>query len=172
MVHHSRRTLNRFPLSLLSAIIGTILTIYLTNLDYQMQLNYERLGQGIMVSSWGITLFLALKIFSENTGWTRRGEWLLQGVLLLLLATYYLSLPQHLKGADGYRFALISANLHLLVSIAPFVFQKGHSHAFWHYNVILFKRIFMALTYSLTSYAGLAVALGVSTQFFSIKLDE
>ncbi len=167
----ARQTLNRFPLSLLSAIVATLAVICITALDYSHRDEQVVLWKMVMAGTLGITLFLAKTVFIEERKLLGLPNRILQASDVLVLAGYFFLLPEPIRGADTYRYFVFLAILHLWVAISPFVFAKGYTNAFWQYNKTLFLRICTALLYSLTLYAGLAIALSVTDHLFALKLD-
>jgi hypothetical protein len=174
IVQEARETFRRFPLAILSSLVGTLAMVLWVNFNRQhhhSDLDYFwKLG---MVSTLGITLFLSLVVFSEVKAHDARKTRMVQTFGLLLLAAYYVSLiGGGLKGADFYRFYLINTDLHLLVAIAPFLFERALTNAFWQYNKTLFIRIGICAIYSSTIYIGLVIAIVCLNNLFNLHIKE
>ncbi len=172
LIREARKTLHRFPGALLSAVLGTMASMWLVELSCEHVFATDYLTKMVMVCSLGITLFLSLSVFAETKGLSPKQHGYWQAIGFFVLLAYYFYLPAQMKGADAYRFSLINLDLHLLVAIAPFLGQKGFNNAFWQYNITLYRRIIIAVTYSVTLYIGLSVAILAITNLFSIKINE
>jgi hypothetical protein len=147
--------------------------VLLVSLKQYYHSEFDFLWKLGMVSTLGITLFLSLSMFSEVKAHDTRKAKKIQVFGLLLLAAYYISLTGGgLKGADFYRFYLINTDLHLLVAIAPFLFERELTNAFWQYNKTLFIRIGICAIYSSTIYIGLVIAIVCLNNLFNLHIKE
>lgn len=162
----------RFPLSLLSSILATFLSIYLVE-NEAMEKNLSLLHL-LLTFALGIPLFLMLELFSERNQWRLGGRisaWIL-GILLLVLI--YLSFPSDNFPGNTYapyiRYLVYNLALHLLVSFAPFL-QKGNLPGFWNYNKTLFIRVVLTIFFSQVIALGMTLALGALNLLFDIKID-
>lgn len=134
--------------------------------------DYDPLWKFAMVATLGITLFLSIQVFRELNELDTHRSLGLKLVGCAVLAGYFVSLLGGLKGADYYRFYLINADLHLLVAIAPFVFQKALGNAFWQYNKSLFLRVGICAIYSSTIYIGCVIAIACLNSLFNLHIKE
>lgn len=166
----ARATLRRFPLAILSSVIGSLAMVVLLNLQHYPKSEYESLWKLAMVSTLGITLFLSLSLFSEVKRHDERKAAGMQACGLALLALYFVSLFKDLKGIDFYTFFLINVDLHLLVAIAPFLFERNLTKAFWQYNKSLFIRIGVSVIYSATIYIGVVIAIVSLDKLFNLNI--
>lgn len=173
ILHDARATLRRFPLALLSSLIGTLAMVLWINSKPGYHSGYDPYWKLGMVSTLGITLFLSLSVFSEVKAHDYKKKFRIQAVGVFLLAVYYVSLlGAGLKGADFYRFYLINTNLHLLVAISPFLFERSLTNAFWQYNKSLFIRIGVGAIYSATIFIGLVIAIVCLDKLFNLHIKE
>ena len=65
ILQDARSTLRRFPLAILSSVIGSFAMVVLLNPQKYPRSDYDPLWKLAMVSTLGITLFLSLSLFSE-----------------------------------------------------------------------------------------------------------
>mgnify|MGYP007080400630 CR=1 FL=1 len=142
-------TLKRFPLPMLSAIVGTCLCIYLVGMKFDEQKHYEHLWKIVMCSWLALNLFLALGFFSERRNFNAAQKYLLHVFALFLIAGYYFLLPEFRKMTltDITRYALFTIGLHFLVAFSPFI-AKGEINGFWVFNKTLRIRFLLSTLYS------------------------
>lgn len=180
IIHHIKIIWNRLPLSILFAVMTTILMCIVAGLDRREFVNpifyqylLEFLNRAAFVTALGISLFLALTTFCEQRSFTRwqRLAVFLSGLIFLM--GYYAYLTQeNFNSEQIYLSALIFINCHLLVVIAPFSFKSNQVTAFWQFSRYLFVRIIISGFFSLVLYGGLAGALGAIDHLFSIQVDH
>jgi len=164
-------TLKRFPLPLLSAIVGSVICIYIIGMKWDVQKNFEYLWKIVMCCGLGLNLFLALCLISERRNHGTAQKYLLQIFALLLVVGYYFLLPEFRKMtvSDATRYTLFSTGLHLLVAFSPFI-ARGEINGFWQFNKTLFLRFLLSVLYSGVLYLGLALALLAVDQLFNADI--
>lgn len=165
-------TLRRFPMALVASVTGTWAMVMWVNVHPQQHSSVDPLWKWAMVATLGITLFTSLSVFSEVKKYDAGKSGRLAFGALALLAFYFVSLLGNLKGADFYRFYLINTDLHLLVAIAPFLFERGLTNAFWQYNKTLFIRLGVSAIYSSTIFIGLVIAIACLNNLFNLRIKE
>ncbi len=170
LLSESQQTIMRFPMALLSAIAGSVVSIYLSYLEYNNQ-EAQKMGACLlMVCSLGLTLFFSLSIFSERKNHSLTKKIIIQVVALAALTGYYLFLRNWFVQIEFVRYALINLALHLLASFAAFT-GKNNLTGFWQFNKALFLRFFFAAIYSATLYLGICLAMAAVDQLFGVKID-
>ena len=164
-------TFKRFPLPLLSAIVASGICIYMLELKWDVQKNWEYLWKIVMVCWLGLNLFLSMNLISERRNQTGIGKYLIQIVGLVLLVGYYFMLPEfrRMTITDGTRYSLFSVGLHLLVAFSPFI-ARGEINGFWQFNKNLFLRFLLSALYSGVLYLGLALAILAIDQLFNAHI--
>jgi len=162
----------RFPLSLLSSILATFLSIYLVENEV-MEKNLSLLHL-MLTFALGIPLFLMLELFSERYRLRLAGRisgWVL-GILVLVLI--YLSFPSENSPSNTYvpyiKYLIYNLALHLLVSFVPFL-QKGNLAGFWNYNKTVFIRVVLTIFFSQVIALGMTLALGALNLLFDVKIN-
>lgn len=162
----------RFPLVLASATAAAAVAHLFFESDFNRRAGHEALLPVLLTCMLGIPLFFALRLTGESRGWTgrRRTFSVLAGVAALVL--YYMLLPFPPRNADGYRFILLLAALHLWVSFAPFTAPGAGENGFWQYNRLLFQRFVIAVLYSGVLFIGLSLALGACDALLGLDVDE
>lgn len=169
-VEEIRITIRRFPLVLLSALLGTMAALIIV--DHQGPPQPSVLFKVLFASALGIPFLLSLKLFAERRAWKATQALVLQlgGVLLLVL--YALSVPADLSRAPaitGLRFCVLLAACHLLVSWLPFA-GKGEVNGFWQFNKSVLLRFLTAVLFSQVLWTGLALALAAVTHLFVVEV--
>jgi hypothetical protein len=163
-------TARRFPVVLVDATLGTIAALIL--IDHEGPAQPTILFNILLAGILGSSLLTALALTAERRGLKRPARLGLQAIGIILLAGYGLTVPTDLTHAPQvtlFRFFILAAALHMLVSAAPHA-GKGDTNGFWQYNRALFLRILTAILYSLVLYAGLAIALAALDNLFGVSV--
>ncbi len=168
--HNAQLTLRRFPLSLLAASVVTSVMLYiLENEPSPISPKVENLAP---VAALGVSLFFVLTVLAEKRNWSRTLSLLAQGVGVLVLMSYYFTLPStgiSESEAHAMRFLLFAIALHSFAAFAPY-FTKGELNGFWQYNKNLLLRLVTSGLYSATLFVGLAIALVAVDQLFELNI--
>ncbi|PKD44025.1 DUF4153 domain-containing protein [Rhodohalobacter barkolensis] len=154
-------TIRRFPFVLTFAILGTLGVILLVDLPWDQRDGYYWVRNFSWVSALSISLLLAISVLSESRSWNPIKRYLSSGAAVLLLAVYYLFLPEDFEPSNSeafYRYSLLFLSSHLLVSFAPYLGDKSVQD-FWAYNKTLFLRILLSVLYVGVLYVGLTIAM-------------
>lgn len=174
LVEETRRTLARFTVVLVVAIVGTAAAIILAESPEEPSPWQDMLIRILMSASLGISLLIAFKVAAEKQRWSDRISLATQLGGIFLLAGYYATLPPIMTTAvevHFFRFALFLLGAHLLVAVLPFT-ARGEASAFWEYNKTLFLRSLTAGLYTLVLYAGLSVALLAVENLFRLTINQ
>jgi len=164
------RTFLRFPLVLVSALIGTVSAFIL--MDQEGPEAPTILFQLLCASILGIPLLLGIALTAERRMWGTLQSLGAHVVGILLLCFYASTVPATLASAPAFhlqRLLLLALSLHLFVSVGPYL-GSGGQNAFWNYNKTLFFRILGAALYSHVLYLGLSLALAALDQLFGIDI--
>lgn len=168
----SLKAAQRFPFSLLSSILATILLIYIVEKDTFTD-NLPLLNL-LITFALGIPLFFSVEIFSEKVNLSPPKKILFWGLGIVALLLIYLSLPTDTAPgttrAPYIRYVIYNLALHLTVSFVPFL-EKGNLEGFWNYNKTLFIRFVMAVFFSQVISTGITLAFGALDLLFDIKMD-
>lgn len=167
-----KNVFNRFPLVVLSSIIGTFLSIFLIEKEYDNVYIFNLL----IVLILSIPLFISNYLYSESTNLSNKNKIIGFSISFVLLILYYFSIPNNYKHFEYLSdpiilFWIYFVCLHLLVSFIPFI-KSQNFLAFWEYNNNLFTRISMSLFFSQLLYIGISVALLSINLLFEIKIRE
>ncbi len=170
LANESLFTLKRFPLCLLSAIIGSAAGIYLINTNYNQANAAKNADYLIMVCSLGLTLFFSISLFAERKKFDKNKTIILNAIALILLVVYYFFLHERANSMEYVRYTLINIAFHLFASFAAYT-DKQNLNGFWQFNKALFLRLFFAVIYSGTLYLGICLALLAIDQLFNAHIN-
>jgi hypothetical protein len=159
-------TFRRFPHVILCSAAVSLLLCLNTIPEYSVPL----LQKLLMTLSLGVPAYFGLAMFDERYTMKRSTVYLMHGLLAGALALYFFTLPETLPGISAFRYILLMIMVHLGVSFAPFVVNE-ELNAFWQYNRILLLRFIVALLFSVTLFAGLALATYSVQSLFNVMLD-
>jgi hypothetical protein len=174
LITSATSSLKRFPLTILSALIAVILGIYLIENEANISNMFPFINV-MLCMSIGIPLFFCVTIISNKKNFDKKQSLIINLSAVLILAAIYFTLPDkestHNTSLPYIKYALYNITCHLLVSFIPFAFSK-QLNAFWHYNKILFLRLFMSALYSAFIYIGLIIALSSLHLLFDVKIHD
>ena len=132
----------RFPFTLISALIGVLLGIYLVEHESEM-LNIFPYLNVMLCAALGVPLFFCINVFSDKQNVPSSKSILIKIGGIALLGGLYFTLPGSEEAASTslpyIRYAIYNIALHLIVSFAPYLKQK-QLNGFWQYNRLLFTR--------------------------------
>jgi len=164
------RTFRRFPLVILSAIVGSIAAINL--IEYQgpphPTINYNIL----LASLLALPLLATLKLTAEKFKLSPAKLWGLQAIGIIILIAYAFTVPTDLDGAPMiylFRFFAFAIGLGLLFSVLPFS-NKGQVNGFWQFNKIVIFRIILTYVFAAVLFAGLGLALAALDNLFGMDI--
>lgn len=175
LISGAKHTFYRFPFVILTSLTGAVIMAYIINLPYPESLNVRYLYNIVMACSLGIPFLISLSFITERLKSSRFTSLLIQTTGLILLVTYYFSLPAETSYIDITRYIVLVIALHLLVSFSPFIigiFDSSGVHTFWQFNQLLFIRILITGVYSGVLYAGLCIAILSFDKLFNININE
>ncbi len=163
----------RFPLSLISAIVGTMLAIYLTEVE-RFEENIHLLNL-ILTFALGIPLFLCIDLFVEKhhlSPLKRRLGWL---CALVVLGLIYISFPTENAPSNTrvpyIRYTVYFLALHLMVAFLPFLGRSETAASFWNFNKNLFIRLVISLFFTNVISIGISLAMAAINELFKADIQ-
>ncbi|MDI1324924.1 MAG: DUF4153 domain-containing protein [Algoriphagus sp.] len=163
----------RFPLSILSAIVGTMLAIYLTEVE-RFEENIHLLNL-VLTFALGIPLFLCIDLFAEKHHLSpvkRQLGWL---AALAVLGLIYISFPAENEPSNTrvpyIRYIVYFLALHLMVAFLPFLGKSETAASFWNFNKNLFIRLVIALFFTNVISTGISFALAAVNELFKADIQ-
>ena len=166
LVGAARRTVQRFPLVLLCALISATAASLLPD----SEIDDEVLTGILYASTLGIPLFLAIALVAER-GWISNARaWTARLLAVVLLVALYFSRAGWSEQVEVLRYVQLSVAAHLLVAVAPYV-RVREWNGFWQYNRSLLLRFLLAGVFSVVLYVGLAIALAAIDNLLGVDVD-
>jgi uncharacterized protein DUF4153 len=165
LVDRAREVLLRFPWTIAAGVLAAVAAIMATTRSADPE--WARVA---MVAALGLPLTVALTLFAEERGWSavRSAGLNAGGVAFLVLFYFVWDGPE--RKYEVVRYLQLSAGLHLLVAVLPFLGQR-ETNAFWQYNRRLFLGILRAVVFSAVLYLGLVVALVALDKLFGVHVS-
>ncbi|MFN4932199.1 MAG: DUF4153 domain-containing protein, partial [Bacteroidota bacterium] len=174
LIQNAKDSFKRFPLTIISSLIAVIFGIYLIENGKDITNIFPYINI-MLCMSIGIPLYFCVTIISNKKGFDKKSNLIINLFATLILVIIYFTLPNsestHNTSLPYIKYTLYNITCHLLVSFIPFAFSK-QLNAFWHYNKILFIRIWTSILYSGFIYVGLIIALTSLHLLFDIKIHE
>ena len=129
----------------------------------------DRWGRIAMTVMLAVPLSAAVTLAGERRGWSRAAGAALQLAGIALLALFYAGWPGPREQWEMLRYLQLSAALHLLVAVLPFI-RGPETSAFWEYNRQLFLAFLRAAVFSAVLFVGLAIALAALDKLFGVHV--
>ncbi|NBC04290.1 MAG: DUF4153 domain-containing protein [Bacteroidetes bacterium] len=161
IISKTSATIRRFPLVITVAVLGTLAVIWLVDLPWDQRDEYSLIKNFSWISALSISFFLAIKTAGEKLEWNSLQLLLARTAGFIILAIYYLLLPEDFEPSNSeafYKYSLFFLSSHLLVSFSAFIVEKN-TQIFWAYNKTLFLRILLSILYVSVLYSGLSIAI-------------
>ncbi|MBF4514866.1 DUF4153 domain-containing protein [Flavobacterium sp. ANB] len=171
VLNATKKTILRFPLEIIAAIIGTVSAIILIELKYNDP-NQEFYQKTIMSCSLCLVWFLAVSLFFASKQKNNIIRYLISLAFGVLLTAFVFNFRERISDVEAQEFFVLNLALHLLVSFAGFLPKKYNQEEFWEFNKQLFLRILTSGLYSIVLYGGLALAILAVDQLFKVEFDS
>ncbi|KOP40236.1 DUF4153 domain-containing protein [Flavobacterium sp. WLB] len=164
------KTVLRFPLETITAILGTVFAILFIRQDRVY--DDEFYIKAIMSCSLCLVWFVSASLFFA----AKHKNGIIRFVVSLLfsvpLVAFVFNFGERISEVEAQQFFVFSLALHLLVSFAGFLPRTYNQEEFWEFNKQLFLRILTSGLYSIVLYTGLALAILAVDKLFKVKLDD
>ena len=162
--------IQRFPITLLWAILGTFYCIFLVeNTKYDF---FDNDFDAILTIIVGISWLIGIQFFIEQLKNQKKWQWL-KLLLLILLGLFYWYLPSIQYYDENpiylFRFFLYLIAGHLFMLFAPFILNWD-KNAYWNYLRIIATAIIRSLFFSGILYIGLILALAAIDALFDVTI--
>ena len=166
------RTFRRFPLTLISAVIGTIVAIILA--EHEAASEPSHLYRILLSTIVALPLLTALKLAVEREESNPGRGWALQTIGVALLVVYACIVPADLSHAPLFhlfRFFAFTIGCCLLLSFLPFR-HKGQDNGFWQFNKTIVYRVILAGAFAVVLFSGLGLALAALENLFGMEIPS
>ncbi|HOD66732.1 MAG TPA: DUF4153 domain-containing protein [candidate division Zixibacteria bacterium] len=166
------RTIRRFPLVLVCALLGTLAALILV--DQEGSREASVLYNILLTAILALPVMTAVKLAAERSSAPASSAWPAQAAAAALLVVYAATVPTDLPRAPLVhllRFFALGIGCTLLASVWPFR-QKGEDNRFWHFTSLVVFRIMLAGAFALVLFAGLALALAALDNLFGMAIPS
>ncbi len=174
LYNSAKKSLKRFPLSLISSLIAVVIAIYLVEKETESADDFLLINL-MLVAALGIPFYFCASVLKEKLSLTKLQYGLCLLVVSVLLGCIYISLPFNVEilsvRVPYIRYAVFNVVAHLLVSFVPY-YSGEKLNGFWNYNKTLFIRILISFLYSSVLTIGIILALVVISNLFNIHFNE
>ena len=174
LIQSAKLAFIRFPLTIISSLIASILGIYLVENGKEITNLFPYINI-MLCMSIGIPLYFCATTIAQKKQFNTKNNLIIHLLATGILVIIYFTLPNaestHNTSLPYIKYTLYNITCHLMVSFIPFVFNK-QLNGFWNYNKILFIRILASILYSGFIYAGLVIALTSLRLLFDINVDD
>lgn len=168
------KTLLRFPLTMLFAVVGVGFTLFLIFNNIEPAEDLQKVNL-IATSGLGLSLFFSIHISLERMKVPRWQKWLIVLAGFIFLCGIYFTLPlknDAIGSKPAYlRLFVFFVCTHLLAAFIPFINNKN-LNGFWQYNRTLFIRLLTSALFSGVLFLGLTLALVAINQLFDVKIND
>ncbi|WP_187293397.1 DUF4153 domain-containing protein [Dyadobacter fermentans] len=161
-------TILRYKWATFIALVKSILLIWLTEIPYTDGAARSQLTRLSFIATLALPLALAIRLSEERQQWKSYLRPTLISLAAILLTAYYFTLDTEPNQTDTYRFLMLLAGAHLVVSYAPFIGTSDKEN-FWQFNKTLFLQFLNASLYAGTLYIGLLIAVQTVKYLFNIN---
>jgi hypothetical protein len=164
------RSFRRFPLTMISAVIGTVVAVVL--IEHEEAFQPSILYNVLLTTILALPLLTALKLAAEKETSNSGFGWTLQVIGVTLLVVYAFTIPADLPRAPlfhFFRFFAFGIGCSLLLSFLPFL-RNGFGSGFWQFNRIIVFRIVLAGAFAMVLFSGLALALAALDNLFNMEI--
>jgi Domain of unknown function (DUF4153) len=163
------KTLRRWPLTILLAVIGTWLLMKTSDRGDDWYDDHDHLWRMIDGCYMTMLFTIAATVFAEV-----KGLRVVVRVLLLVLAlglglAFFFTLPES-TSPRLIRILVLGLAIHWLIAVIPYVRPDSGPNGFWDYNRKLFLRALQTMLYALTLYVGAALALLAIEHLFGVDV--
>src|SRR4051812_29612947 len=135
LLEEARRTFKRFPGVLLTAIVGSLIAIWIV--EYHGDDIELRLLMSVLL---GIPLFLAMTFWRESRGFTSQKHVCIElGLGAALIGLHYVLTRNDVTGNYALRYFQLTLALHLSVAFIAWIGRPG-TNGFWQLNKSIFLR--------------------------------
>jgi hypothetical protein len=158
----------RFPWTLAAAALAAAAACVAVDGSNDRADQWGRIAMTLMLA---VPLSAGVTLAGERRGWSGVPGVALQLAGLAVLALFYAGWPGPREQWEMLRYLQLSAALHLLVAVLPFI-RGSETSAFWEYNRQLFLAFLRAAVFSAVLFVGLAIALAALDKLFGVHVPS
>lgn len=165
-----RKSVERFPITILVSVILTIVLIYLVENNSTLTIeSRERLGRIAMVVGMGIPLSLVIGLFNERFEKSPILKWGIYGLGGIVLFLYYTFLLQDFRMVEITRYI---ATMIFLVIVVFYILKIKHDVNYEVFVIKIFSGIFLTILYCGVLFGGLAAIYATIEGLFDVNIKD
>lgn len=174
LLFKAKQSLIRFPLPILSSLIGVCIAIYLTEYNSEIDNKFPYINL-LLTCALAVPLYFCATVLAVKQHLSTTIKTAVFGSVTILLFLVYWSLPDseitNNTSLPYIKYAIYNIIAHLLVSFIPYV-DNQKINGFWNYNKLLFIRILTSMLYSGFLYIGILITLFALKMLFSVEIHD
>lgn len=161
----------RFPLAIITVIVAAVTAMYLVNQEFSETKNLEIWIKLLLTTSLALPFFIAVTFVTETTDFDNGRKKIFHVAAFIIVILYYWHFNENLQPIDYLRATVLNIAIHLMVAYAAYL-KSYNENGFWQFNKNLFLRFLHAISYSITLFGGLAIALLAIDNLFEINVNN
>ncbi len=167
----SKKTLFRFPLSILAAIIGASIAIFFVEMNVDPD-EFLTAFKIMMTMILAVPLLTAGQLFIERNKFPLNKQIITYLALAAVLILNYIFLPETNYPLEKsiYRYILFGGSYYLLVTFTAYLI-KNEVRGFWEFNKSIFIQFAKTTLYTGVLFIGIAIALSTIDYLFGVTID-
>lgn len=168
-----KTAIQRFPMAMLAAAVGTIIGIILIHIDDPSSF-YPKI---LMALALGFPLFVSIVLAGEEQKWDFNKKIAVNITAVVFLIGYYFWLPNNIFEAQSMfiiRYIMWAIGFVLLITFVPFLKKNKEKtvSTFWHYNKILVYSVILTAIWAFAIQSGLSIAIASVNFLFNANIDS
>ncbi len=175
IIEDTKTTATRFPLAMLTAFLGTIISLVLLHIEGLSCDSSDILTKVLMILIIAFPLAIVIVLFGEQQQWKEKEQMMANIAVILFLIAYYLLIPVNFFEIEKIflmRYFMWIIAFVIVISFIPFLQkEKAKINIFWQYNCDIISSLALTILYALSIQIGLAIALSSIDFLFNIKID-
>ncbi len=174
IITKTTETLKRFPLTMLSSLIGTLIAIYLIEVELdKIEGIYLTIAKILLCSSLAIFVFASVRLMGESL--SLRWHQILTVLALIGMLGYYMILPDNSKDFGVMMIPFRHFFLILLFAVAflwaPFIRSSLDNESYWEYSKQILFAFTMAFLFTIVMIFGVNGALFAVEKLFDLDIE-
>jgi hypothetical protein len=168
------KALQRFPLSIIAAIVGTIVLIGTVEDSFLEENEHELLIRIFAGAMLALPLCTGVTAWAESRKVSLPLQLFVQVIAVGISVFFYFYLDLHTINFEYVRlprYIIALTIAHLWVSFSPYI-KNESVEDFWEYNKQLFGNFITGAAYTLILFAGIAVAHLAVNELFNLELSS
>ncbi len=168
-----QRVLVRFPFVMVMALGCFGVGIQLIHVDDSLNSDLINL---LMTLTLGFCAYISSTLISEQKGWKRSKQLVMELVLLVALVAYFFLLPDTQTDTfwfePSFRHSLWLVGCLFLICAAPFLGRKTDVLKTWEFNRQIFLSFVRTVFYGICLFVGLVIAFGTTEELLFSLPEE